>query len=1223
MFPTSLPSWSRAFLLPLLLGLTACSVDEMPSGLKRAEKGPGPVVRFDLYHKPLPDIPLPNDTAMWPDPSSRTGLRVNASIVAPTDIERVARQKFDELEGWGTFAPITVAFDKAEDESQAAIDLRNIVKRHHKDDYELADDAIYVINLNTGVPAIIDLGEGSFQWTVREKGKYWRNDTRRLEQNLMWDTADETVDPKTGDPDPLRLDKNGKAIYKPKWDTDFDGVLDRPNLLSLDACPNQAEVALGTVTEIERDRCIADNALTFYERETDTLIARPLLPLEEKTEYAVVITDRVVDSDGNPVRSPFDFVYHPSQESSIKKLQAHLGNKELASYYGDIGGTGLKHISFAWTFTTQPVVEDLRLIRDGLYGKGPLAKLGKSFPAETELARAKGLVDLEALADGATEEPNWKEDKRCLNKTDDFYTVNSDDARETLRLIATSGFGIDTPSADEIVESLAAVSHIAVGNFETPFFIAGGPQGKDPNASFSMNFKTGEGKVTSDTVQYMITIPKETKKHKQPFPVAYYGHGYTSASLEHIGFAGWLASQGIASVGINSTFHGLEFDETQLSLARGLFRGICASPFASSLLKGRARDLNGDTIVDSGGDYWTSYLFHTRDVVRQSAVDLLQMFRIFKAFDGKRMTTQDFDSDGKADLAGDFDGNGVPDVGGPDQKFYAWGQSLGGILAPFVAALDPQVVATAPTAGSGGLLDVGARTFQGGAFEGIYLRNFGPLAVGVPAKTFHDAGKADQTRCDASQVSLRFVVIDVNDDREVEFGCIDTSEFKNGGTVLLYNGKNGKVRCGRADNNGAFRVGIPASVGDRLELHLYNQPDIVDSYDGEVGCNPQVGTEGRFAVINRWGPGLIEEGSPDPTGVKEGSICNEPDGCSKFQNKYFPAHTPLVALAEGFGHIRQTPALRRFMNLASSIVDPGDPVNYAPYFAMKPITDPNGELHPPTAMLNIVTVGDMNVPISSGISLGRVAGALPFLRPDAAERYPAYGDYVTPDALYNDLSGKTPNRVLIDNHVLEGVNRLRRQAPSDLSSCKANEIPASGAADACHPSCTANDTSKCLSGQSCKNGICQARAIPQNDCAQFLYDPDALDEGLAGYGENEAATPLRLARIARPATSTSSGELKRLWEPRLLGKPFAKDKDAWSAEQRVLAQLMAFIEPKGVHGFNPSNPCQKWNSGLYMINLISRFFATEGADLYYLSHPESHQCLSRPVSGNDACSFFK
>jgi hypothetical protein len=1209
----------RLIACALLLGLSAagCGVDEIPAGLKKTPScngdGCSASVRFDLYHKPLPEIPLPNDSAMWPDPTSRTGLRVNASVIAPTEIEATARKKFDTLEGWGTYAPISVAFDKIDpDDPEAALDLHNLVARHQGDDYDLANDAIYVVNLNTGIPAVMDVGEGAFQYVIKEKHKYWRHDTRRLEQVLLWDTADETVDPLTGQHDAKRI-----GSYQPAWDTDFDGVIDRPNLLDQKACPTQVDVELVTDQaernrlEVERDRCVADQLLTFYERETDTLILRPLVPLEEKTQYAVVITDRMLDAKGKPVRSPFDFVYHPAQEPGVSRLRDHLANAKLAPYYGDIGGKGLEHVVFAWTFTTQPVVEDLRVIRDGLYGRGPLAKLAKQFPAQAEAARAAGKITLEALAEDSTEPEGWESEAKCAGAVDKYYVIDFDVVKQTIKELAAQGFGFEGPTLDALVASFDAIDHVMVGTFKSPFFISGGPQGKDPNASFNMDFATGDGELHADTVQFMLTVPKQTETRKQPFPVAYYGHGYTSSSLESLGFAGSMAAQGIATVGMNATFHGLELGSAELQLARNLFAVACQAPFGSAMLQHRARDLDGDGQYDSGGDYWTSYLFHTRDVVRQSAVDLLQMFRIFKSFDGKNLSAQDLDRNGLLDdLAGDFDHDGVPDIGGPNVEFYAWGQSLGGILAPFVAALDPQVVAAAPTAGSGGLLDVGSRTFQGGAFEGIYLRNFGPLIVGVPV-TELEAEKRPTT-CAADQVSLRFQVLSVNRAAEVEINCIDKQPIAaSGGTALVYNGGNGVVRCARIDKEGRFRIGIPSSLGDRLEVQIYDQPDVVDTYDGESGCNISVGEEHRVALIQSWGKGLVPSGTLRDDGTE---VCTNANGCSQFQDKYFPHGSELRAIAEGFGHIRQTPALRRFMSLASHIIDPGDPINFAPYYALRPIDDPFGNPHPSTGVLNVVTIGDMNVPLSSGIALGRAAGAVPFLTPSAAEQYPALADYATPALLYTSLGNKTPHRVMIENHVMEGINRLERHPPP-AGTCQRNIVPFTPSDTTCYPTC--ENRSDCIEDQECEAGRCVSTAVAGGQCKQYLYDIDVLDEGTALYGEQEASVPLRLARIAKPTTPDGINEV---WAPRLDGKPFGSDAGAWAANQRVVGQLQAYVNPRGDHGFEPSTPCENWDRGQYMINLIGRFFATSGTDVYYLSHPASHLCLGKRY-GKGVCSF--
>ena len=182
---------------------------------------------------------------------------------------------------------------------------------------------------------------------------YFPNDPRATEQNLVYETANEAIG------------ACADGIYRPQCDTDFDGVLDRPN-------------TLGVAAQVEG----VDNLLDWYERQTDTLVLQPMLPMNEKTEYAVVLTDRLVAPDGR--RSAL-----PSRESATRrrpprrKLAGILGDPSRTGYYGDIAGTGLSHVAFAWTFTTQPVQEDLLLLRDGLYGKGPFASFATDFPTSS------------------------------------------------------------------------------------------------------------------------------------------------------------------------------------------------------------------------------------------------------------------------------------------------------------------------------------------------------------------------------------------------------------------------------------------------------------------------------------------------------------------------------------------------------------------------------------------------------------------------------------------------------------------------------------------------------------------------------------------------------------------------------------------------------------------------------------------------------------------------
>ena len=63
-------------------------------------------VKFDFDARPLPEIPLPNDIATRPDDHARTGRRLNASMIAPTNMEQRTRRLIDGLDGWGLYQPI-------------------------------------------------------------------------------------------------------------------------------------------------------------------------------------------------------------------------------------------------------------------------------------------------------------------------------------------------------------------------------------------------------------------------------------------------------------------------------------------------------------------------------------------------------------------------------------------------------------------------------------------------------------------------------------------------------------------------------------------------------------------------------------------------------------------------------------------------------------------------------------------------------------------------------------------------------------------------------------------------------------------------------------------------------------------------------------------------------------------------------------------------------------
>ncbi len=842
----------------------------------------GPRIVWDLGVRPLPTVPLPNDIATSPDPDSPTGLRINASLVAPTSYEARLREGFSEMDGWGTYMPLTVSFDED-------LDQDNLIRRMRNDDHAFPDDAVYLVNLRTGVPVPLDMGDGNIVYTARNRDGYYPNDPRGGQSNLLLETVDEDV--------------NRNGVMDPGEDTNFDGVLNRAAVW-----PPRSDAN--------------DNLTTWWEPDSRTLILRPLLPLDERTRYAVVITNRLTGGGGRAVRSPFPTVAHPTQAQHLEALDAivraranYYGNLAYRPRAGDTDDTG--RVVFAWTFTTETTVTDMLEMRRGLYGQGPFARLTATTP-DLRIAEANT---------GAACDPSQRERRFIVRGR----------ALERLVQSLAENLGVSGEQRTRLLESYRYVDYVAFGTFRVPYPM-GDPRDGDHHLRWNINTRTGRIEhLGTDTVQFALTVPKAIGNRRPPFPVMLQGHGYTGNFIDALGFGPNLAAQGIAVMGINGPGHGLVLEGTQRTVVEGLLRGLCLSGLSEPLFDTRARDLNGDGIPDSGADYWTSYVFHTRDQVRQLVLDHMQLIRALRGFDGRAVTPDDLNGDGRpGDLAGDFNGDGIVDIGGPDNSYFASGGSLGGIMAMVLGSADASVRAAAPISGGGGLTDIGIRSTQGGIKEAVILRVMGPLVLGLPARDYgptRDTPPRTRTSCAASQVSLRFFVPDLNDTGELEFACADLREEPGspdipggaapptifpGDDVLVSNLRTGDIRCARTGPDGRFRIGIASNRNDPLAITILRGGAVTDFGTCAIPETARVrSTVSTMRVVE--GDCTQGCGHIPPN-------CTAGDMCRRWGERGAPLRSP----AEGMGLRRQTPQLRRFLLLAQAALDPADPLSFAP-----------------------------------------------------------------------------------------------------------------------------------------------------------------------------------------------------------------------------------------------------------------------------------------------------
>lgn len=898
---------SGLVLLSLLVGCARPA-----EGLRRTPEGDGPTVTVDWEAEPLPELPFPNDLSTIADSSSPTGLRLNIPTGTKTEYEHRTRVKLDELSGFGVYQPISVGFE-------APLDLDNIVARHPNDfekDTAFDDDAFYLIDVTPGSPdygkpVALDVGHGRYPYDVMDPNRYFPNDPRAGEPSLIFETADE--------------DLNHNGTMDPGEDTDGDGVLDVPNVY-----PEGGDHF--------------EDLLTFYEKETNSLIVRPVMPLREETTYAMVLTNRLVGEDGNPIKSPWEYVNHTRQTHALDPLREILPDF----------GMSTDDVAFAWTFTTGRITGDLRDLHAALFdGKGPYAQLHDEYPNTiTEALQIHG----QATSD------QWNLPEPVLAST-----------LPLLDLASGPGVQVIIDAYDGFAERMVS------GAFITPNLLTDVDDGGSDTSDewWKLNPVTKQIVHAPLRVPFSCVIPKEENGFKPPFKVGLYGHGYGSSRVEFIAWAGTLARFGIAACAMDFPGHGASLDPDQLESTKALLEVTGLTPFLYNVFDARARDLNNDGRVDSGGDQWVADPFHTRDQVRQAVLDWMAFTRAIQHCGEGEMSLSAYDENGHPYDTGekritcDWDNDGAADIGGPDAQITLFGGSLGGINAGVAAAVIPEISAFVPVVPGGGIADVGIRTEIGGAVEAFVGRLLNPLVQGYP---------------DGDGVRITQMAVSITDMRELPIDRIPT--IPAGGHVELVNLKTGEMRSAPIFPDGHFRVAILSDAMNPTEKRkATGMPDSGPVADTiyEIPHNDGLGDPLVLDVFDADGNLVKEIDSWSSDVVHEGITMR--------------AGSPLVAMAEGNGELRGSPTARRLATVSAMVLEGGDPIAYARHYTEDPFQDLGGKQ---TNVLLMPTIGDPWVCINTGIALARAAGVV---------------DWQHIDPRYN----MTVDQWLIDRQVIRGV----------------------------------------------------------------------------------------------------------------------------------------------------------------------------------------------------------
>ncbi|MFZ5786344.1 MAG: hypothetical protein ACOY3Y_07870, partial [Acidobacteriota bacterium] len=238
---------------------------------------------------------------------------------------------------------------------------------------------------------------------------------------------------------------------------------------------------------------------------------------------------------------------------------------------------------------------------------------------------------------------------------------------------------------------------------------------------------------------------------------------------------------------------------------------------------------------------------------------------------------------------------------------------------------------------------------------------------------------------------------------------------------------------------------------------------------------------------------------------------------------------------------------------AQVILDPGDPANMATHYFLDPLD--YGEETAPANVMVVATVGDMNVPVNTGIAIARAAGALDFTHLD-----PRLGDADHPE-------GTTPNRFLIDHGVIVGLEHM---SPYRRAS----------------------------------------------DGLQLLYDPDDMDrsgsppeEGWTGDGFDapSPATPFRVWRRRAESDVCTCVDAAGEHDCRSPGDTEGPI-EMVRCPGGVTLLTMPYIIPSGAHSLSIPEPTRPFDIYTFMINMIGHYFATRGTEVRWSLCMEDNSC---------------
>lgn len=420
-----------------------------------------------------------------------------------------------------------------------------------------------------------------------------------------------------------------------------------------------------------------------WDSPSNTLHAQSDHVLDQHARYALIVTNGVHDSTGNPVgpglfgRFRHDLNFGQMRDPILKEYRKALLDA-LETWGGDASA-----VVAASVFTTHSPTAIMEKIRDQINAGMPRSAV---FDIAIDVTgnTHRGLFNMADIP--ATSVCNASNPDAATNRGLCLYNQTKASASAALSGAATAldfgrTFAKDPVRQQCIVGQIAfseCIGQIAFGKYLSPDYETAGKY--IPQVPTRTDLPAVQG---TNEIYFNLLLPAGPKP-ANGWPVAIFGHGLGESKQGGLfTTAARMAAHGIATIGINSVGQGL--GPSGVLTVRTKTGGIFKVPAG-----GRGTDLDGNGTIDATEGLFASppyqFIINERDGRRQTIADTMQLVRVIE-------------------VGMDIDGDGTPDV--DPSRIYYFGQSGGGINGFLIMALEQSVHSGVMNAAGGPILDEG------------------------------------------------------------------------------------------------------------------------------------------------------------------------------------------------------------------------------------------------------------------------------------------------------------------------------------------------------------------------------------------------------------------------------------------------------------------------------------------------------------------------------------